>query len=161
MKKTLILAAALILAMSLLGCDMIDKLKPPRNAATGDKVEEDGAEINDGARVSVVSATDTSLVVKIENVSDSTWQSGNFRDYSLEVEKDGEWYEVKQVGELANTMELMIFSPGKSVTHTFEFSDRYGRLGAGKYRIVKSFWANATATEDAHEFKLVCEFVVE
>jgi hypothetical protein len=82
-------------------------------------------------------------------------------DYRLEIERDGEWYEVKQIGELANTMELMIFSPEQSLTHTFNFSERYGRLTAGKYRVVKSFWANATEKADAHEFYLICEFTVE
>jgi hypothetical protein len=83
------------------------------------------------------------------------------RDYSLEAEKNGEWYTVNQVGELANTMELMIFAPGETLTHTFEFKERYGNLPSGKYRVVKSFWANKTETADAHEFHLVCEFTVE
>ena len=83
------------------------------------------------------------------------------RDYRLETERGGEWYEVKQIGEFANTMELMIFTPGQILTHTFDLELRYGKLPAGSYRVVKSFWANATATEEAHEFYLICEFSVE
>jgi hypothetical protein len=83
------------------------------------------------------------------------------RDYRLEIERDGEWYEVKQIGELANTMELMIFAPEQELTHTFEFAERYGKLATGRYRVVKSFWANATETSEAGEFYLVCEFTVE
>ena len=108
-----------------------------------------------------ISNTSDTLTVKIENLTDSTWQSGNMRDYSLEAERDGEWYSVTQIGEFANTMELMLFAPGNELTHTFKFKDRYGKLPAGKYRVVKSFWANATETVEAGEFHLVCEFTVE
>jgi hypothetical protein len=161
MRKAVFVAAALLVLLSLVGCDMIKRIVPKENATVGEKVENGGKISENGADVTVVSSSDTSLKVKIENNTDSTWQSGNMRDYRLEVEVDGDWYEVKQVGEFANTMELMIFAPGESLTHTFDFLKRYGRLDQGKYRVVKSFWANATATTEAHEFHLVCEFNVE
>lgn len=161
MKKTILIAALLLIAVSLGGCDMIEKFKPAKDAVIGDKIDNNEKITEEGASVTVVSNTDTSLTVKIENNTDSTWQSGNMRDYRLETERDGEWYAVKQIGEFANTMELMIFAPGEDLTHTFEFTARYGKLPAGRYRVVKSFWANATATADAHEFHLVCEFNVE
>jgi hypothetical protein len=130
----------------------------------GDKLEEGAtlafADLKD-AKMGYVSNTSDSLTVKIENNTASTWQSGNMRDYSLEAEKDGEWYSVKQIGEYANTMELMIFAPGQEMTHTFKFDERYGKLASGKYRVVKSYWANATETTEAGEFHLVCEFTVE
>jgi hypothetical protein len=58
-------------------------------------------------------------------------------------------------------MELMLVTPDQSFEHTFSFAGRYGNLTPGKYRVVKSFWANATATAEAREFRLVCEFTVE
>ena len=161
MSRIIFVVAALLLLLSLVGCDMIDKYTPEKDASIGDKVADSEKVTEDGADVTVVSSSDTALTVTIVNNTDSTWQSGNMRDYRLEVEKDGEWYEVKQIGEYANTMELMIFASGQSMTHAFEFAARYGKLGAGKYRIVKSFWANATPTSEAHEFYLICEFTVE
>lgn len=160
MRKTVFIAAALVLSLSLIGCDMIKKALPEKNASVGEKVEDD-APTRDGAEISCVSSSSTHLTVTIVNNTDSTWQSGNMRDYRLETEQNGEWYQVNQIGEFANTMELMLFTPGQTLTHTFEFSERYGNLPAGKYRVVKSFWANATATAEAHEFWLVCEFTVE
>ena len=160
MRKTLFIAAALILLVSLGGCDMIKNALPNKNATIGDKVENE-APTSDGAVVSCDSSSATHLTVTIVNNTDSTWQSGNMRDYRLEAEQGGEWYQVNQIGEFANTMELMLFTPGQTLTHTFEFADRYGALPAGKYRVVKSFWANATATAEAHEFLLICEFTVE
>lgn len=161
MKKIIIFAAFLVLVASLVSCNMIDKHLPEKgNATVGDKSEGEKIE-QTGAACTVISADSSSLSVRIENNTDSTWQSGNMRDYTLEVKKDGEWYSVNQIGEFANTMELMIFAPGQTLTHTFSFADRYGVLTPGEYRIVKSFWANKTETEDAHEFHLVCEFTVE
>ncbi len=159
MKKIIIAAALILLCASLMSCDMINKFFDD-NIKLGDK--SDGPKTEEqGAVITRVSSDSTSLTVRIENNTDSTWQSGNMRDYSLEAQKDGEWYTVTQIGEFANTMELMIFAPGETLTHTFEFKERYGNLTPGKYRVVKSFWANKTETTDAHEFHLVCEFTVE
>ena len=159
-KNILVIAALLIALVSLSGCEAIGGLVTKITGASlgdpaGDKT------LREGAIMEYVSNTSESLTVKMENRTDSTWQSGNMRDYTLEAEKDGVWYTVTQVGELANTMELMLFAPGDEMTHTFKFSDRYGRLEAGKYRVVKSFWANASETIEAGEFHLVCEFTVE
>lgn len=169
MRKVLLMAALLIFVASLVGCDMFKRITDDidlggvsnKEASITDETEEKDTVSKDGADVALLSANATSLTVKIENNTDSTWQSGNMRDYRLEAERDGAWYAVKQIGEYANTMELMLFAPGETLTHTFEFADRYGKLPAGKYRVVKSFWANATASTEAHEFHLVCEFTVE
>ena len=161
MKKYLIFAMALLVLTSLVGCDMIKDFISSKDATLGGKVDRDESETLGGAVMTLIESSSSSLTVKMENNTDSTWQSGNMRDYRLEAEKDGEWYEVEQKGEFANTMELMIFAPGQTLTHTFEFAERYGNLTDGKYRVVKSFWANATATSEAHEFFLTCEFVVE
>ena len=162
MRKTLIIIATLlILSFSLYGCDNVKSLLAKKTGSSlGDKA--DGEKISyENAKMQYVSNTSDSLTVKIENNTASTWQSGNMRDYTLEAEKDGEWYAVNQIGEFANTMELMIFSPGEKMTHTFSFTERYGRLQPGKYRVVKSYWANATESSEAGEFHLVCEFTVE
>ena len=161
MKKTIFIAAILVFAVFVAGCDVMDNANIGGGATIGDKAELEVKPSSEGAVIEVISASQTSLTVKIENNTDSTWQSGNMRDYRLEAERDGEWYEVKQIGELANTMELMIFTPGQTLTHTFELEGRYGKLAIGNYRVVKSFWANSTATEEAHEFYLICEFTVE
>lgn len=159
MRKIIFVAALILLCVSLMSCDMINKFFENDikivDKSDGTKTEEQGA------LITLLSSDSSSLTVRIKNNTDSTWQSGNMRDYSLEAEKDGEWYTVTQIGELMNTMELVIFAPGETMTHTFKFTERYGNLPAGKYRVVKSFWANKTATAEAHEFHLVCEFTVE
>lgn len=162
MKKTILLAMALIiLSMSFSGCDVVNRLITKNSGATVGEKTETEKNSYENAKMEYLSNTSDSLTVRIKNDTASTWQSGNMRDYSLEIEKDGEWYTVKQIGEMANTMELMIFAPGDEMTHTFKFAQRYGKLSAGKYRVVKSYWANATETTEAGEFHLVCEFNVE
>lgn len=162
MKRIILIAAFLILCASLISCDAVKKIFPHliSDIKIGDKSDTAKNE-KKGAYATFISADSHSLTLKIENNTDSTWQSGNMKDYSLEVQKDGEWYTVTQVGEFANTMELLIFAPGEELTHTFEFAERYGTLTPGKYRWVKSWWANATETDEAHEFHLICEFIVE
>ena len=163
MRKNILIAAVMLMLTCIMGCDKLnDTIDSIKNATVGDKIEDtDLPPADEGAVITLISASDTSLSVKIENNTDSTWQSGNMRDYRLDVMRDGEWYEVKQIGEYANTMELMLFAPEQTLTHTFEFSNRYGKLPKGEYRVVKSFWANATEKAEAHEFNLICEFTVE
>jgi hypothetical protein len=161
MKRTLtVLAALLVILASFTGCDAISRFIPGKTASLGEKTDGVTPTL-EGAVMKYESNTSGSLTVTIVNGTESTWQSANMKDYRLEAEKDGEWYAVEQKGEFANTMELMIFAPGESMTHTFDFSTRYGRLTPGRYRVVKTYWANATENMEAHEFHLSCEFDVE
>ena len=167
MKKILLIALVCILTYCATGCDVIGNLSfgksgdtdvPPKADVPAEDAERNEIE---GAVMKYVTSTDRSLTVELVNNTDSTWQSGNMRDYALETERDGMWYTVEPVGDFANTMELMLFAPGEKLTHTFDFSERYGRLEAGEYRVVKSWWANASETREAGEFYLFCEFTVE
>lgn len=166
MKKILLIALACMLINAAVGCDM------KKESDTGMGNNDDSAQIEtpandsdradfEGAVMEYVSSTESSLTVELRNETDSVWQSGNMRDYTLECERDGVWYTVKAKGDFANTMELMLFVPGQTLTHTFDFADRYGALSSGKYRVVKSWWANTSATREAGEFYLTCEFTVE
>ena len=163
MKKLIILAACLLI-LSLTGCELADGIKFPwgkdSEISASDPVDYTYTGY-DGAIIAYVKSDAKSLTVTISNESDSTWQSGNMRSYSLEVLRDGVWYAVEPTGDLANTMELMIFAPGEKITHTFDLYARYGELPAGHYRVVKSYWANKTETKEAGEFYLACEFDVE
>lgn len=159
MRKILRTAALLLLCASLASCQTV-KDKICDFIKIGDKVDTERNGEN-GAIATLIDADSHSLTLRIENGTDSTWQSGNMKNYHLEAEKDGEWYRVTQVGEFANTLELLIFAPGEKITHTYDFSVRYGTLTPGKYRWVKSWWANETETDEGHEFYLICEFTVE
>ena len=157
MRKILLVALICLLGASLIGCD--NMFGSDEGISIGDPAPEERSGY-EGAQMKYISSTNTSLTVFMENTTDSTWQSGNMRDYHLEVERDGVWYEVEDKAEIPNTMELMLFAPGNTLTHTFDFSERYGKLDSGKYRVVKAWWANATESTPAGEFYLMCEFTV-
>ena len=161
MKKIMILAACLLI-LSLTGCKLVDSVRDifDGGITCGGPVQRGDSDY-EGAIISYVDNDSRSVTVTIKNESLSTWQSGNMRSYSLETERDGVWYEVTPTGDLANTMELLIFAPGEEMTHTFDLYARYGELPEGHYRVVKSYWANKTAFKDATEFHLTCEFWVE
>ncbi len=152
MKKAIIFALIFAITAAFTGCNMKNE----------DMIIGDRSDISpiskDGAEVSVLNVTPSSLTVKIKNNTDSFWQSGNYREYSLEYKLGGEWYKVTQTGETANTMELVIFAPGEELTHTFDLENRYGKLNTGTYRLIKSYWANRTDSEDAHAFYITIEF---
>ena len=165
MKRIMLIALACLMINSAVGCDKIENLdsgfsandEAPKIETPTDDVDREDL---DGGMMKYVSSTASSLTVELKNDTDSVWQSGNMRDYTLECERDGVWYTVEAKGDFANTMELMLFAPGQTLTHTFDFAERYGALPGGKYRVVKSWWANASATREAGEFYLTCEFTV-
>lgn len=156
MKKYLVIAICIIMMM-LSGCNM--NKTNGKDATVGDKVEG-GESVQNNEAMKLVKATNKSATVTIENNSPSVWQSGNMKDYELQILKDGEWYKVEQIGEFANTMELMGLHPGQKITHTFEFEKRYGTLPSGRYRIVKRWWGSLTANSEKGEIITACEFDV-
>lgn len=158
MRKILLIALVSLIAASMAGCSFIDGFFT-KDVSIGDQILGEYSE-REGAVMEFVSYSDNALTVTIKNNTDYAWQSGNMRDYRLEVERDGQWYQVKQIGEFANTMELMIFAPSNSLTHTFNFTERYGTLTAGKYRVVKSWWANSQNEDEKGSFDLWCEFEI-
>ena len=165
MKKILLIALACMLITSSMGCNKSEDPNSGSDDNNGSlKIESPADDVDradfEGATMEYVSSNGSSLTVKLINGTDSVWQSGNMRDYTLECERVGVWYTVEAKGDFANTMELMLFGPGQTLTHTFDFSERYGELPSGKYRVVKSWWANASATRESGEFYLACEFTV-
>ena len=167
MKKILLIALLCLVIGSMVGCDTLksgifgNDNNDGDDSKTPTPTEDAGHTELKGAVMKYISSDDKTLTVELENDTDSVWQSGNMRDYALERESDGKWYTVEPKGDFANTMELMLFGPGDKLVHTFDFSERYGVLAAGKYRVVKSWWANATDTTEAGEFYLTLEFSVE
>ncbi len=155
MRKLILVLVMLVLSALPVGCDPAEKGMTVCGSAT------ELTEGLDGARMIYLSSDETSLTVRIENGTEAIWQSGNMRNYELQVQRSDGWYRVEQIGELANTMELIIFLPGESMDHTFSFTERYGVLESGRYRVVKSFWANYDETGEDRAFDLVLEFDIE
>ena len=78
--------------------------------------------------------------VTILNTTDTEIDSGNSADFFLQVEQDGQWYDLEESGDFVNTAEAYIFEKGTPREMTFQWASRYGSLDTGHYRAVKWFF---------------------
>ncbi len=96
--------------------------------------------------------SETGVAYTIDNQSDKDISFGH--DYSLQMEKDGKWYQVEPKEAIAVTMELLWLPAGTSETYEIWWDSSYGKLASGHYRIVKSVSDNESGYYLAGEFQL-------
>lgn len=115
----------------------------------------------DGVTMEVTECSDTSVTVRIVNVTDKDIQCGE--DFCLETqdEETGEWRELDEVIDNAafNAIAYMIQkdSPYETVIN---FEWLYGRLDPGRYRIVKTV-TDFRGTGDYTDYVFTAEFSIE
>lgn len=145
MKKSKILSAIIVgVSLTLLsGC--------------GQKLgEEFTQEVNtlEGANITVDESmvTPAGITYTINNQSDRELNYG--QDYSLQKEKDGNWYQVEPENPVAVTLELLWLPAGSTDTLETSWDTSYGTLTSGHYRIVKSVSDNENSYYLAGEFDI-------
>lgn len=110
------------------------------------KVSEEASDLevntHEGVTMTVVdgSAYPGQVQVTILNTTDTEIDSGNSADFFLQVEQDGQWYNLEEKQDYANTAEAYIFESGTPREMTFQWANRYGSLDPGHYRAVKWFF---------------------
>ena len=110
------------------------------------KVSEEASDLevntHEGVTMTVVdgSAYPGQVKVTILNATDTESDSGNSADFFLQVEQNGQWYDLEENGDFANTAEAYIFEKNTPREMTFQWASRYGSLDAGHYRAVKWFF---------------------
>lgn len=115
----------------------------------------------DGVTMEVTECSDTSVTVRIVNVTDKDIQCGE--DFCLETqdEETGEWRELDEVIDNAafNAIAYMIQkdSPYETV---IDFEWLYGRPDPGRYRIVKTV-TDFRGTRDYTDYVFTAEFSIE
>ena len=133
MKNVFILCCALCLLI-LTACGSAPKISE----------EASDLEVNnhEGVTMTVVdgSAYPGQVKVTILNATDTEIDSGNSADFFLQVEQDGQWYDLEENGDFSNTAEAYIFEKNTPREMTFQWASRYGSLDAGHYRAVKWFF---------------------
>lgn len=133
MKKASVFCLALCL-LALTACGSAPKISE----------EASDLEVNnhEGVTMTVVdgSAYPGQVKVTILNATDTEIDSGNSADFFLQVEQDGQWYDLEENGDFANTAEAYIFEKDTPREMTFQWASRYGSLDAGHYRAVKWFF---------------------
>ena len=132
------------------------------------KISEEASDLevnnHEGVTMTVVdgSAYPGQVKVTILNATDTEIDSGNSADFFLQVEQDGQWYDLEESGDFVNTAEAYIFEKNTPREMTFQWASRYGSLDAGHYRAVKWFFEfHETETERDKrivDFALAAEF---
>lgn len=105
------------------------------------------------------------VTVTVLNTTELEINSGNEWDFSLQVEQDGQWYDLKtKDGERVNTSEAYIYEKDVPRELTFQWGSIYGSLEPGHYRVVKWFFEfHEEETEQdkrAVDFALAAEFTI-
>ena len=110
------------------------------------KVSEETSDLevnnHEGVTMTVVdgSAYPGQVKVTILNTTDTEIDSGNSANFFLQVEQDGQWYNlIPKQKEFDNTAEGCIYNEDAPWEMTFQWASRYGSLDTGHYRAVKWF----------------------
>ncbi len=90
----------------------------------------------EGVEIVIEKVTPTGLVYAISNQSDRDVSYG--RDFGIQMEKDGAWYQVEPDNPAAVTLELLTVPAGGRDEMEISWEDSYGKLPEGKFRIVKT-----------------------
>lgn len=110
------------------------------------KISEEASDLevnnHEGVTMTVVdgSAYPGQVKVTILNTTDTEIDSGNSANFFLQVEQDGQWYNlIPKQKEFDNTAEGCIYNEDAPWEMTFQWASRYGSLDTGHYRAVKWF----------------------
>ena len=129
------------------------------------KVSEDASDLevntHEGVTMTVVdgSAYPGQVQVTILNTTDMEIDSGNRADFFLQVEQDGQWYNlIPKQEEFNNTAEAYIYDGETPREMTFQWANRYGSLDPGHYRAVK--WFFEFHEDETEQDKRVVDFAL-
>ena len=133
------------------------------------KISEEASDLevnnHEGVTMTVVdgSAYPGQVEVTILNTTDTEIDSGNSADFFLQVEQDGQWYNlIPKQKEYDNTAEGYIYNEDTPGEMTFQWASLYGSLDPGHYRAVKwfsEFHEDETAPDKRNiNFALAAEF---
>ena len=128
MKKILVLSLCFVLALWMAGCVQ------NKNINFGDVT----------MKVVEGSVTPSGLTVRISNNTGIDINGGINYDFSIEKKEDDKWSPVKEIGDRTTDTETYIFQGERDLN--INWSEIYGSLSAGEYRVVKFFYPS---TEDA------------
>ena len=100
--------------------------------------------------------TPASLTLTLRNGSDSKIAMSS--EYCLQLRQDGDWYDL-DVGPLDWMAELIVLRKDQEASFDLNWTNIYGELPAGEYRLVKQYWIGGDTRGDAAGYA-VCEFLL-
>lgn len=97
------------------------------------------ATVNDAEGLAITvadgSATPTGAIFRFENSTDGEWQFG--QEFWIEKKENGEWREIRSLRSRAFDALSYLLAPHSVREEVYSFSDSYGRLTSGEYRLGK------------------------
>ena len=129
------------------------------------KISEEASDLevnnHEGVTMTVVdgSAYPGQVKVTILNATDTEIDSGNSADFFLQVEQDGQWYNlIPKQKEYDNTAEGYIYNEDAPWEMTFQWASLYGSLAPGHYRAVK--WFSELHEDETDQDKRIVDFAL-
>lgn len=145
MRRIVSLFFIFVLVLSIAGCGINKKFNPAD--VTMDIVEE--------------SITPSGLTVIISNNAKIDIYGGIADDFLIEKLGNDEWSPLVEIGDRSNNTETYIFQGNRELN--IYWSDLYGSLTPGTYRISKSFYLDTVddASSSNDGFYLIAEFIIQ
>lgn len=81
------------------------------------------------------SVSATGATILLANTTDREWEFG--QEYWIEKKEGGEWKELKSLRSRAYNALSYLLKPHSTREESYSFSDIYGHLTSGEYRLVK------------------------
>ena len=145
MRRIVSLFFIFVLVLSIAGCGINKKFNPAD--VTMDIVEE--------------SITPSGLTVIISNNAKIDIYGGIADDFLIEKLENDEWSPLVEIGDRSNNTETYIFQGNRELN--IYWSDLYGSLTPGTYRISKGFYLDTVddASSSNDGFYLIAEFIIQ
>lgn len=147
MKKVFLVFISLILLFGITGCGN------KNDFSVGDKSTVEVVDKYVVFDLDEETLTNGSASVLLRN--DSEYNVSYGTPYELEIKENGEWHKINV--ELFFTLPLMNLKPGESENLEFNWTESYGKLAKGEYRIIKSFTVQSDIPE---RFYVAAEFTI-
>lgn len=113
----------------------------------------------DGISMNIIDVDSKTITLEFTNNSDSSLTYGHL--FTIEVEKGNTWYEMPLIrDDIAFTLEALLLMPGGTSESNIYYTNVYGTLPPGKYRIVKAV-SLSTASDSNKKYYLCSEFTIE
>ena len=165
MKKQIVLPLVLLLLLAAAIVAAFAVLDEKSAIKVSDEPVDYAVNTEPGVTMTLVRANANSATVVIVNETDKDIRSERDFFYSLQLRKGGGWYPLQYITEVNTTSEFQANPYPKGEPHeaAYVWTDYYGKLPKGEYRIVRAFWEADDRDEpwDGRDFRLAVEFTVE
>ncbi|MCC8150005.1 MAG: hypothetical protein LIO96_00675 [Lachnospiraceae bacterium] len=122
-----------------------------------DEMSAGGENAGDGVSLKVTNVTEHSVTLEISNEAGEEVSYGEAYELECYDEETGIWTAVPPENEIMYGEIAYIVPDGENVTCAVDWSDVYGSLSAGTYRLVKEIWY----CEEGISYALTVEFAVD